>query len=104
MAVGGLWQEQARLTPLMRVVRRTRESAVHVEADRETLLRRLLVQNFVSVIDDHGAFIGIVRRRAVLEHLAQVTVCGTRIRDASKVQRRSATPLRPQRSAADRDR
>jgi hypothetical protein len=36
----------------------------------EELMSRALEQNFVPVVDGRGAFVGIVRRRSVLEYFA----------------------------------
>jgi CBS-domain-containing membrane protein len=41
---------------------------VRIDAQLEELFTLVLDQNFAPVVDDRGAFIGIVRRRAVLEH------------------------------------
>jgi hypothetical protein len=50
------------------VMRRTNNRAVHVDAKLETLILRAAEQNFVPVLDDREAFIGIVRRRSIIEH------------------------------------
>jgi len=72
MEAGGTWQETARSTPLLRVRRRLDDSAVHIDAELEQLIARVETQGFVSVVDDRGVFIGIVRRRPVIEHLARL--------------------------------
>ena len=59
--------------PLMLVPRRMRDSAVHVESSLATLIRRTLDQSFVAVVDDETTFLGIVRRRSVLEYCLNVT-------------------------------
>lgn len=43
--------------------------AVSVSASMESLLERVLEQNYVPVIDDNRIFIGIVTRRDVIRHL-----------------------------------
>lgn len=52
--------------PLESVERRLNVAPVRVDADIEELFALALDQNFVPVIDDRGAFIGIVRRRSIL--------------------------------------
>ena len=57
----------ARAEPVLDVMRRTNNRAVHVDAKLETLLLRAAEQNFVPVLDDREVFIGIVRRKAIIE-------------------------------------
>jgi CBS-domain-containing membrane protein len=49
---------------------RTRNAAVDIEANVEELFERAIEQNFVPVKDGRGAFIGIVRRREILQYCA----------------------------------
>lgn len=42
--------------------------AVHIDAEIEALVVRAMHQNFVPVIDDREAFIGIVRRIDGVRH------------------------------------
>jgi len=44
---------------------------VRVNAQIEGLLSLAIVQNFVPVVDDSGIFIGIIRRREIIEHYAK---------------------------------
>lgn len=44
--------------------------AVQINAEMSDLLKLVRTQNFVPVVDDSGAFIGIVRRSAVIDHFA----------------------------------
>ncbi|HTA88825.1 MAG TPA: CBS domain-containing protein [Polyangiaceae bacterium] len=69
---GGACQETACSTPLLHVRRRLDDSAVHIDAELGQLIARVETQGFVSVVDDRGAFIGIVRRRPIIEHLARL--------------------------------
>lgn len=46
---------------------------VRIDANMEDLIRLAKVQNFVPVIDDTGAFIGIVRRSDIIEYCANQT-------------------------------
>jgi CBS domain-containing protein len=60
--------ELARAEPVLDLMRRTNNRAVHVDARFETLLLRAAAQNFVPVLDDREVFIGIVRRQSIIEH------------------------------------
>ena len=51
------------------VKRRREVRAVSVSESMESLLERVLEQNYVPVIDDKQIFIGIVTRRDVIRHL-----------------------------------
>lgn len=44
---------------------------VQVSAEMEGLLCLAVVQNFIPVVDDSGIFIGIIRRREIIEYFAQ---------------------------------
>lgn len=54
-------------TSVLDVQRRTNNRAVHIDAKLETLVLRAAEQNFVPVLDDREAFIGIVRRKSIIE-------------------------------------
>jgi CBS domain-containing protein len=54
---------------LSAVERRLDVQPVRIDAEIEQLFARALDQNFVPVVDDRGVFVGIVRRRRILEHL-----------------------------------
>ncbi len=51
---------------------RDRVSAVGVESPIEELMERIIDQSFVPIVDRSGTFVGIVRRREVLEHTAKL--------------------------------
>ena len=55
--------------PLRSMPRRRDYSAVRADADMEDLLASAVSQNFVPVVDDTGAFIGIITRREVMQYL-----------------------------------
>lgn len=55
--------------PLRSMPRRRDYSAVRADADMEDLLSSAVSQNFVPVVDDTGAFIGIITRREVMQYL-----------------------------------
>jgi CBS-domain-containing membrane protein len=59
---------------------RAKIAAVDIKADVEELFDRAVEQNFVPVQDNRGVFIGIVRRREILEHCAGLL----RQKDAAK--------------------
>lgn len=46
---------------------------IKINAEMEDILSRVLEQNFVPV-DDNGIFIGIIRRREVIEYLVKLKV------------------------------
>lgn len=47
---------------------------VTIDAQMEDLISRAVVQNFVPVVDDQQIFIGIVRRREMIEYCSQLLV------------------------------
>jgi CBS-domain-containing membrane protein len=57
---------------LAEVPRRVINQPVDIEAEVEELLSRAIEQNFVPVIDSRGVFIGIVRRRPIIEHCSRI--------------------------------
>jgi CBS domain-containing protein len=68
---GDFWQDAALVTPLASVRRARNDEALHVAAGVPKLLGQIALQSFVSVVDDSGLFLGIVRRRPVIEYLAR---------------------------------
>ena len=53
---------------IMEIKRRKNNEAVPVTTRVEDLLHKAVDQNFVPVVDDKGAFIGIVTRKAIMRH------------------------------------
>ncbi|MCL2695847.1 MAG: CBS domain-containing protein [Clostridiales bacterium] len=53
---------------IMDIMRQERRAPVRVEADINDLLHLALTQNFVPVVDDRGAFIGIVTRQDIMRY------------------------------------
>ncbi|SHJ10926.1 CBS domain-containing protein [Lutispora thermophila] len=53
------------------VPQRIKNIAVRINAQMEDLLTLASAQNFVPVIDDNGIFIGIIRRREIIEYFAK---------------------------------
>lgn len=54
------------------IPRRMDNQPVRIYASITDLITLVIDQNFVPVIDDHDVFIGIVRRREVLEHYTKL--------------------------------
>jgi CBS domain-containing protein len=55
--------------PLVDVPRRLSVHPVSVTADIEDLFLLAVEQNFVPVVDSRGVFMGIVRRKVIIEYL-----------------------------------
>ena len=47
---------------------------VTIDAQMEDLISRAVVQNFVPVVDDQQIFIGIVRRREMIEYCSKLLI------------------------------
>ncbi|HHY61270.1 MAG TPA: CBS domain-containing protein [Clostridia bacterium] len=58
--------------PLTEVPLRWQNHPVRIDATIEDLIERAIEQNFVPVVDDDGVFIGIVRRREIIEYCAKL--------------------------------
>lgn len=41
---------------------------IHIETDMEDLIEKAMNQNFVPVVDDEGCFIGIIRRKEIIQY------------------------------------
>ncbi|MGI5892164.1 MAG: CBS domain-containing protein [Bacillota bacterium] len=54
--------------PLKDVPRRHDNQSVAIDAKITDMFHAAMEQNFIPVVDDFGVFIGIVRRRAILEY------------------------------------
>ncbi|MEL7563563.1 MAG: CBS domain-containing protein [Dehalobacterium sp.] len=52
------------------IPRRIQNKPVRIDARLEDLLSLAIVQNFVPVVDDFDTFIGIIRRREIIEYYA----------------------------------
>jgi len=53
---------------IMEITHRKDNQPVTVTTPVEDLLMKAVEQNFVPVVDDKGAFIGIVTRKAIMQH------------------------------------
>ncbi len=70
----GLSLESTHKVPLMEIARHIRNKAVSINARMEDLIELVITQNFVPVTDDSGVFIGIVRRREIIEYCAKLII------------------------------
>ena len=62
---------QAEARRIMEITRRKDNVPVKVTANMHDLVQRASSQNFVPVVDDKDAFIGIVTRSAIIKYCAQ---------------------------------
>lgn len=51
-----------------------RNPAVRIDSSIDELLMRALNQNFIPIVDDRGAYIGIVTRRSVIQYFYDNTL------------------------------
>ena len=60
--------------PLRRVIRPGFNPAVRIDVALEDLVERALRQSFIPVVDDRGAFVGIVTRQNIIKRLTVLNV------------------------------
>lgn len=58
-------------TRIGEINRRTNHQAVNAEMNMEGLVKLVMNQNFVPVIDDRERFIGIITRKAIVQYCAK---------------------------------
>ena len=58
-------------TPIASIIH-NKYTAVNAGADMNQILSTATQQNFVPVVDDRDVFIGIITRKAIMQHLATV--------------------------------
>ena len=63
--------KQAEMKKIMDISRRKDNVPVTVTTSMQELVERASYQNFVPVVDDKNAFIGIVTRRAIIKYCQQ---------------------------------
>lgn len=56
--------------PLRHVMRKSFNPAVSIRVTMDELLDQAMRQSFIPVVDDRGAFVGIVTRQAIMRKLA----------------------------------
>ena len=67
----GLDMKQAEMKKIIDISRRKDNVPVRVTTSMQELVERASYQNFVPVVDDKNAFIGIVTRRAIIKYCQQ---------------------------------
>jgi CBS domain-containing protein len=68
----GLSMEGTEKINLKEVPRRVNNNPIYINAEMEDLLSLAIEQNFIPVVDDNEIFIGIIRRREILEYGARL--------------------------------
>jgi CBS domain-containing protein len=48
-----------------------KNEAISINEEIDAIISRAMEQNFVPVVDDNGIFIGIIRRREIIEYCAK---------------------------------
>ena len=71
---------EAENMPIYKIQRRWKMEPVNVNANIEDLVALSLRQNFVPVVDDNDVFIGIIRRKDIIEHFVKAS--GAKIPDS----------------------
>ena len=59
---------QAEAGRIMDIPRRKDNIPVRITASMQDLIERASHQNFVPVVDDYGAFIGLITRKAIIQY------------------------------------
>ena len=59
---------QAEARRIMEIPRRKDNVPVRITASMHDLIERASLQNFVPVVDDYGAFIGLITRKAIIKY------------------------------------
>lgn len=57
--------------PLRRILRPSFNPAVRIDVTMTELLERAMRQSFIPVVDDRGAFVGIVTRQTIIRRLTK---------------------------------
>ncbi|NLY74181.1 MAG: CBS domain-containing protein [Firmicutes bacterium] len=80
----GLTFKDASKVPLTEVPRRVTNNPVRIDAQIEDLFTLAIVQNFVPVVDDHDIFIGIIRRREIIEYYGKMLLANAKEANTEK--------------------
>ena len=56
---------------IMEISRRRDNAPVSVDTSFEEVLQKSVEQNFIPVVDDRNSFIGIITRKAVMQHMVK---------------------------------
>ncbi len=88
----GLTFEGTERVLLREVPRRTQNAPVRINAQIEDLLSLAMIQNFVPVVDDHDIFIGIIRRREIIEYYAGASAAAKNAKIPLRVMPQNAAP------------
>lgn len=65
------WAEVAAATLISDIPLWLKNEPINIDAHMETLVARAKVQSFVPVVDDRQVFVGMVRRKSIIEYCAQ---------------------------------
>lgn len=64
--------ESTRKIWLKEVALYQKSQAISINSEMEDIILKSLEQNFVPVVDDNNTFIGIIRRREIIEYCAKL--------------------------------
>ena len=65
------WAEAAAATLVSAIPLWLKNEPINIDAHMETLVARASRQSFVPVVDDRQVFVGMVRRKSIIEYCAQ---------------------------------
>lgn len=60
--------KEAENVPIISIPRRTNYKPVHINSNMEDLIDRAINQNYVPVVDDQKAFIGLITRKEIIKY------------------------------------
>lgn len=61
----------AEAIPILSIPRRANYKPVHADSNMEDLIDRAINQNYVPVVDDQQAFIGLITRKEIIKYCYQ---------------------------------
>ncbi|MBE3576298.1 MAG: CBS domain-containing protein [Limnochordales bacterium] len=97
----GLDLERAEQVRLCDIPQHVQNQPVSIYAEMRDLIRLAAEQNFVPVVDDRGLFIGIVRRREIIEYCARLLWATDPPADRSGSEARAQVEAGPQEGVKD---